>query len=266
MTHLTLRHPIGDAQAIVALHGGQTISWRVHGRERLFLSPLSSNRPGAAIRGGIPVIFPQFAERGPGLRHGFARLLQWEVVQCDPDRAVLVLRDDNQSRQWWPKRFALQIEVGLLPGGLTSTLRVENTDEVAFDFSAALHTYLAVRDVATATVGGLQGRAYLDSSTGLEGEQSEARLDFRGEVDRIYLGTHSALELESGRGTIRTTAHGFADTVIWNPGESLAAGIADLGSPNHRGFVCVEAAQIAPVRIEPGQTWSGAQTLTLSPG
>ena len=55
------------ALAEVYLHGAHVTSWRPAGtrEERLFLSERSEFRGGAAIRGGIPVIFPQFAAEGP---------------------------------------------------------------------------------------------------------------------------------------------------------------------------------------------------------
>ena len=68
-----LRAPDG-ARATVLLHGGHVVSWVPAGAdEQLYLSPKSSFAPGSAIRGGVPVIFPQFNTRGPLQRHGFAR-------------------------------------------------------------------------------------------------------------------------------------------------------------------------------------------------
>ena len=50
------------ATATVARHGGHVVSWRTaDGLERLFVSDRATIAAGAAIRGGIPVCFPQFA-------------------------------------------------------------------------------------------------------------------------------------------------------------------------------------------------------------
>ena len=66
------------AIALVALHGAHLLSWSTaDGRERLFLSERAVFDGRTAIRGGIPVIFPQFAERGSLVKHGFARILPW---------------------------------------------------------------------------------------------------------------------------------------------------------------------------------------------
>ena len=54
------------ARAVVALHGAQVLSWAPPGgEERLYLSPKAVFDGHSAVRGGIPVCFPQFADLGP---------------------------------------------------------------------------------------------------------------------------------------------------------------------------------------------------------
>jgi glucose-6-phosphate 1-epimerase len=63
-------------------HGGQVLEWTPVGSEvsRLWLSPDWRCGPGAAIRGGVPVVFPQFSDRGPLPKHGIARDREWEAL------------------------------------------------------------------------------------------------------------------------------------------------------------------------------------------
>src|SRR5438132_247968 len=69
------------ASAEIYLYGAQVTSWIPAGSaERLFLSPRAEFRAGASIRGGTPVIFPQFSNQGSLPKHGFARLNSWELV------------------------------------------------------------------------------------------------------------------------------------------------------------------------------------------
>ena len=71
------------AQATVLLHGAQVISWvPAGGANQLYLSPEAVIAPGQAVRGGVPVVFPQFAQRGPDTslpRHGLLRTRVWTV-------------------------------------------------------------------------------------------------------------------------------------------------------------------------------------------
>ena len=50
------------------------------GLELLYLSPLVDVYPDNPIRGGIPLMFPQFGDSGPLRKHGFVRDLQWYLV------------------------------------------------------------------------------------------------------------------------------------------------------------------------------------------
>lgn len=57
---VVLAAPDGSATASVYLHGATLASWSVGGRELLFVSPRAAFSPPKAIRGGVPVCFPQF--------------------------------------------------------------------------------------------------------------------------------------------------------------------------------------------------------------
>ncbi len=99
------------AEATVLLHGAQVVSWRPAqggrpGEERLYLSDQAVFEAGHAVRGGVPVIFPQFERRGPLPRHGLARTRNWSAIEmrAASDHALTVLRltDDEASHQHRP--------------------------------------------------------------------------------------------------------------------------------------------------------------------
>ncbi|MBT2745045.1 MULTISPECIES: D-hexose-6-phosphate mutarotase [unclassified Lysobacter] len=260
-----------DASRVEAsAFGAHLLSWRCRGRERLYLSPNASFGAGKAIRGGVPVIFPQFGERGDGPRHGFARTLAWDALDTAgsvPPRLAFALRDSAQTRRHWPYPFEAELDIEPAANRLRIALSVRNTGQEAFEFSAALHTYLRVADIAGTLVHGLEDRGYIDSTQGGAAfAASDAPVRFEGEIDRIYADTRQPLRVTDGEQLLRLEAEGFADTVVWNPGAELAAGLADLGAGEHRHFVCVEAGNVlSPVRLEPGAVWTGAQILTVEP-
>lgn len=263
----------GDGRIEAVPFGAHLLSWRCRGRERLYLSPRARYGAGRAIRGGVPVIFPQFGAHGDGPRHGFARVLSWRVAEdgSAPGASALrfVLDDREETRTRWPHRF--QAELAIAPDGdrLRLALSVRNTDAEPFAFTAALHTYLAVAELGAVVLDGLEDRPWLDATrAGQRGEPSQAPLRFQGETDRVYLGTNGrTLRLHDGESVLRLQAEGFADTVVWNPGAAQAAALDDLGAGEHRRFVCVEAAAVAePVRLAPGQAWTGTQRLQVEAG
>lgn len=252
------------ATAELYLHGAQLTSWRpAGGDERLFLSERSAFAAGSAIRGGVPVIFPQFAAEGPLPRHGFARTRAWQIEQAGAQGARLVLQDDAQTMAIWPRAFRAAFEVELAEHELRMSLTVYNTGTEPWSFTAALHTYLRVADVAQLRLRGLQGLRYRDSAQGgAERRETGEALRIEGEVDRIYFDTPPQLELDEPARRLRLRQQGFADTVVWNPGAERAAALADLEAGGHRHMLCVEAAAIGrPPTLPPGAHWRGSQIL-----
>ncbi|MBS0569143.1 MAG: D-hexose-6-phosphate mutarotase [Proteobacteria bacterium] len=247
--------------ALVALHGAHVLSWSPSdGRERLFLSERSRFGDGAAIRGGIPIVFPQFGTRGPLRRHGFARLRDWRFEGVDADQAVFALTGDAGGSEW-PHAFGARVRVYLDAARLAVTLEIENRGDAPFSFTAALHTYLRVSDLAATRLHGLQGGVFQDNlDNNEEFRDRKAAVAFDAEVDRVYQNAIAPVTLVDGERRLRITQTGFADVVAWNPGP--AARLDDLAPGDERRFVCVEAAQVMePVQLVPAQSWQGVQLL-----
>ena len=263
-----LQAPDG-AQATVLLHGGQLVSWIPAGdQERLYLSPQARFAEGQAVRGGIPVIFPQFEQHGPLPRHGLARTRPWQwvegAVRGGAAIGVLRLTDDDTTRAVWPQRFEAELSFCFAGLQLEVELAVTNTGETPFDFTAALHSYLLIDDLKHARLAGLYGVRYLDKLTGLTQPQELDPLGFIGQIDRIYFDAHqihkAPLTLATAMGRMAISSEGFDDVVVWNPGPAGAARMADLPDADWQHFLCVEAAAIGrPVNLAPGQEWIARQ-------
>ena len=266
---LTLRSPDG-ALASVCRHGAHVLSWQPRDATRglLYLSGRSVAAPGAAIRGGIPVIFPQFSGFGPLPKHGSARNRAWaSLAQTDPARASFTLRDDAATRALWPHEFAAQLSVALGNATLTTLLEVTNTGALPFRFTAAMHTYLAVEDIAATRLGGVRDCPYLDATEGMRpGTETRKWVRFDGEFDRVFVAPPGDLLVDDGHARIAIERAGYADVVVWNPGEEKAAALSDLDAGGGRRFLCVEPAVFdPPVTLAAGQTWRGEQVLRHLP-
>ena len=258
------------AQAQIALNGAQVISWipaPITGKkEQLFLSGSSSLDAGSAIRGGIPVIFPQFSNLGPLAKHGFARTQLWQLLPSEqPGSALFELRDNEQTRSVWPHAFLAQLKVTIAAAELTVELTIHNTGSSTLAFTTALHTYLRVDDIEQVRVLGLQGKSYRDSVSGVSDNlQVEDELSIRGQIDRIYLNAADSVTVQQAEQTLSVFGSGFADAVIWNPGADLGANLVDLEPQGYQRMLCVEAAAIAqPVHLQAGECWRGSQRLVV---
>jgi glucose-6-phosphate 1-epimerase len=247
-------------------HGGHLTRWWPSGVEesRLWLSRLSRCGAGSAIRGGVPVIFPQFGGLGLLRRHGLVRDVAWQARQrSSGGDATLTFDTLVEPAPQWPYRALVTLR-GLASGDrLEVSLEVENRGDAPLSFTAALHTYLAVSRAADASVEGLAGCAASDALTG--GTPTVLGLGPLGAAGPRDLMVSSAPDVltlnDAGRPSLRVAADGFGSWVVWNPGPGH--GLPDVGDGDEEHFVCVEPAALDPVTLEPRQVWIGSLTLTV---
>lgn len=274
MQQLDVRAADGT-QITLSTQGAHLYSWLTptqgQMQERLFLSKRSAFAEGKAIRGGVPVIFPQFSDFGALVRHGFARTAIWQLRQHGQDvqgnaMAELELLANPATLALWPYQFSLRFRVQANRQHLRLQLQVENTDSQAFSFSAALHSYFALAELAQARLQGLQGVQYLDNLQGRQCySEDAAELTIQGEIDRVYQQVPQALKLHQADHYLRISQQGFTDAVVWNPGAS-AANLSDMELAEAQHMLCVEAAQIQqPVVLAAGASWHAEQVVEVMP-
>jgi glucose-6-phosphate 1-epimerase len=270
--------PGGD-RAIVSLFGAQLLSWvTADGIERIYLSPRARLDGSRAIRGGVPLCFPQFNQRALGPaplpKHGFARTQTWRVAALEEHsrwaETTLELTDSAETQAIWPHAFAARCIITLEPDNLKIAFEVLNTDALRWSFAFALHTYLQVDDIARCEVLGLQGLDYWDAVRHRDQPtvittQGERALRFRSETDRIYAKAKVPLLVRDGKGTLRVEhSPSLSDVVVWNPGAAVCATLDDMPVDGFENMLCVEAARInTPQVLEPGDSWRGSQSLRI---
>mmetsp|Transcript_95879 Transcript_95879/g.273381 ORF Transcript_95879/g.273381 Transcript_95879/m.273381 type:complete len:303 (-) Transcript_95879:492-1400(-) len=261
----------GAATVTIYLHGSHVASWQHGGKELLFMSENAVYNGTKALRGGIPVCFPQFGDLGPcKAQHGFARNLPWTLVGVTATATTTTARFalcsvQPESEFPFPYHLTNEVTVSGAERTLAQELVVANPGTTQFSFTTALHTYFKV-NALEATVGGLRGCKYLDSLDGrVEKVDLEEEVCFASEVDRIYMGVPRVVTVSdsSVNFDIGTTAT-LSDGIVWNPWIAKAASMKDYGDEEWRDHVCHEAGRAAsgPVTLAPGEVWSGTQTIT----
>ena len=251
------------AMAAVALQGAQVLSYvPVGGREVLWLSPAARLGTGKAVRGGIPVCWPWF---GPALgapkkpAHGFVRAAPWRVIgtEVSVSRSLIRLGFDATAVDpaLWPHKAAAEIEIALGPA-LRVSLVTENLGRTPIVLSEALHTYLAVGDIASVTADGLDGRPYIDQLDTMARPVQSGPVEITGEVDRLYQDSPDTVTVRDRANSrlISIAKSGSLSTVVWNPWVEKSARLGDMGEDGYQRMLCVETAN------------AGKDTVTLAPG
>lgn len=283
--NITLDHPSGNSKVNISTFGATVTSWKIFNNEMLFLSKTAELDGSRPIRGGIPIVFPQF---GPGelKQHGFARESIWQHVKTfeDPTSAEICalfrLTPNDEIRAMWDYKFELLYEIRLGLTNLLCSLSVINHDERPIPFTALFHNYFAISDFDKANVTGLCNFPFIDKTKPITSSQhtnvdTNPVIMFDGEVDRIYTRPahsvtdrtkpHSILSVgDGGNADVVVATVNLNDVVVWNPGQEKAATITDLHKNGYQEFVCLETGEVTtPLLLPPGKTWAAGQRLTL---
>jgi D-hexose-6-phosphate mutarotase len=245
-----MRNPHGEAT--VALHGGHIITFRPRDHEPvLWLSRNSHFKTGKAIRGGIPVCWPWFADHPTDTdkpAHGFVRAAVWSVIESEKledegTRLKLLIADSEETMKLWPHRFRLEIDI-TVSDTLKTKLITTNTDNKPFLYGGALHSYFNISSISNIMIKGLEGCPYIDKVDQGRRKVQDGSVSVKSETDRIYLDTKADCIIEDSgmHRRIGISKNGSRTTVVWNPWSDKARALKDFGDEEFHGMVCVETA------------------------
>jgi len=260
--------PNGDS-VFVAQQGAHVLSWQAEGKERLYLSPRSVCDGVTAIRGGIPICFPQFNQRGNLPKHGFARNMPWRLLpeQSVGPEKVFELSSNQQTLALWPCHFKACLTVHLAPNTLQVSLRVDNPGQQSLTFTGALHTYLAVNAIDQVNLQGQAQQAEWDAVKDTH-QACSGQLRFDAEFDRVYdvlTQDQPTWTLHDGPSALHISqSESWGQSVVWNPGADKCAQLQDMPDDGYQHMLCVEAARVtSSIEVPPAQTWTGWQLLKI---
>jgi len=258
----------------VHFFGATVTSWEHAGREQLFVSTKSKFNQVNAIRGGIPVVFPQFGRPNEAMsQHGFARTSIWtlgSVSSSLEDNACsveLLLSSSESTLAQWPFEFQLKYTVTVGSAGLRCTLCAVNTGSAAFDCHTLLHTYIRVPHITEVRVAGFQGLSYIDKvSGGAISTTADELIEITSEVDSVYqappaqssaIPNIEIISARSNRSIMRIEKAAFlesaggsrevveADCVLWNGWTDKCKALSDMDDDAWEHYVCVEPGTVS---------------------
>ncbi|WP_413284821.1 D-hexose-6-phosphate mutarotase [Vibrio sp. MA40-2] len=262
---LRVSHP--KATADISLHGGHVVSFTPTGHKNiLWLSEQTGFDSQSAIRGGIPVCWPWFG-RIAAPAHGFARISQWSLAEHrESENGVIICLDLEQNQQTlaiWPYAFHARLYIEITEQ-LKVTLEVSNTDNKAWQFSGALHSYFNIADVRESVTTGM-GPVYSDSLQDGKICQGGTELQLTDTVDRVYTQPESAIHISDPQNdrTIMIKNSGDNAAVIWNPWIDGAKAMGDMAEDGYKTMLCVESTYHA-TSFDTGKTLQPNETYQIS--
>lgn len=240
---IRVNHP--KASADISLHGGHVLSFKPTGHEDvIWLSEKAEFDTAKAFRGGIPICWPWFG-RIATPAHGFARTSQWHLVEHrESDEGIIIclgLEESEATIAIWPFAFQARLYVEI-SDKLKVTLDIINTDDKAWSFSGALHTYFNIADINDSTTTGM-GPEYSDSLQNGKVCQGGSELRLTDTVDRVYTQPENKIEISDPKKnrTIVIKNEGDNAAVIWNPWQEGANAMSDMVNDGFKTMLCVES-------------------------
>jgi glucose-6-phosphate 1-epimerase len=215
----------------------------------LYCSPLPSI-PGQPVRGGVPVLFPQFANKGPLPKHGFVRNLPWQeqrAWQTATESGVVYILDfDEQTFSVWPHKASLKLEISAISRGLFMRLVVTNKGTNTLEWTGGLHPYWWVPNLLDTKVVGLR-----------EKHQNELIFDEKS-IEQIFPNKGTVTLMRGSDSVIELQASGFDEWMVWSPGQVGAKLLTDMPAEDWQHFVCIEPVCVTnPVKLEAGDSFEG---------
>lgn len=255
-----------QASASLCLQGAHLMTWKPGSQSVpvIWLSREAKLTAGKSIRGGVPVCWPWFGPHAsesnfPG--HGFARTVQWRVVESGNDpggetRLTLRLLDSEKTMVQWPHVCKLELTV-IIGETLRMEMITENTGTSDFEIGEALHTYFQIGDIGAVRIKGLENCEYWDKVGESALKKQIGAISFSGETDRVYINTSTQCVIEDDKlkRRILVAKSGSQSTVVWTPWTEKADKMGDMGKPDGwRQMVCVESANAIEnrVKVAPG--------------
>ncbi len=242
--------------------GAQVLQAQLGGADVFYLSPLSMTPP---VRGGVPVLFPQFNDVGPLVKHGMVRTLPWILLKDEQSSTgdittqlqyeLTLKQGDHPS---WPHAAQLKLSVLETAQTLEFALNIVNVGADRFDWTGGLHPYFALQDLLNSQMLGLSGLPVKDKFDASLRTQPPGDLAWSDQpFERLFDGLPN-LVLRDDTRSLHLSATGFNQWMVWNPGRSGGDALKDLPAGDWQRFVCIEPVCVTrPVTLEPGETFHG---------
>ncbi len=255
-----------SAECTISLWGGNIVSYRPKNEEQdvFWLGNLNKFDQIQAIRGGVPVCWPRFAEEklNDNLpRHGFARLSNWRL------RNVFVDENKIEAELFLTPEPKFEVDATAtlfikITDKLEYNLETVNNGDKSFDFSEALHAYFNISSIDNIKIKGLAKHQYKSSLDGQIYTLAE-NLKIKGEFDAAFLNHKDIATIEDPvfNRVISIEKSGSNTTVVWNPDKDYP----EMSPGQYKNFVCVEPANSGDffVRLPPKEKHRISMTIQV---
>lgn len=242
--------------------GAQILQVKLGINELLYLSPLSQIGTKQTLRGGIPVLFPQFGNFGNLKKHGFVRNLNWKLVNEKNNQNDLfveyeyVIAKDHFLD--WNHSAKLNLQASIINNIFNINIQILNIGDSEFEFTGGLHPYFKINSRSTIKIEGLESSFFEDSFPEITFKLSSDNV-----IERLYY-TNSNIYFNNGSNNLLIKSKGFESWMLWNPGIDMTKAINDLPDDDWNKFICIEPiVKNNAILLKPNEIFKGELAVEL---
>lgn len=242
--------------------GAQILQVKLGINELLYISPLSQIDSKQTLRGGIPILFPQFGNSGNLKKHGFVRDCNWKLVYEENNQNDLFVEYeyviDKGHFLDWKHSAKLNLKASVINNVFNITIQILNTGDSSFEFTGGLHPYFKINSRSAIKINGLESSSFEDSFPEIKFELSSDRV-----IERLYF-TNNDIFFNNGCDNLVIKSKGFESWMIWNPGMDMAKAINDLPDDDWNKFICIEPiVKNNAIMLKPNEIFKGELAVEL---
>jgi glucose-6-phosphate 1-epimerase len=242
--------------------GAQILQVKLGINELLYLSPLGQIGTKQTLRGGIPVLFPQFGNFGNLKKHGFVRDLNWKLVNEENNQNDLfveyeyVIAKDHFLD--WKHSAKLNLKASVINNVFNIIIQILNIGDSSFEFTGGLHPYFKINSRSAIKINGLESSSFEDTFPEIRFELSSDRV-----IERLYF-TNNDIFFNNGSDNLVIKSKGFESWMIWNPGMDMAKALNDLPDDDWNKFICIEPiVKNNAILLKPNEMFKGELAVEL---
>ncbi len=247
-----------NAEALLSLFGGHLLSFTPTNVNEniLWLSEEAIFDEKTAIRGGVPICWPWFANLRSGddiPAHGFVRSQAWQLIAIEEKSDAAEISETTLTLQ--PETLGLHNTSAHLTVRLVVTIAKDckislissNAGNTPISITQALHSYFNVKDVTTAQIDGVTSN-YYDKVVDTHGNTPSLPYKFESETDRIHV---AEVDTSTNSQTVTIRSHnnfdinigqsGHDSIIVWNPYVDKSKSMKDMADNGYETMLCIEA-------------------------
>ena len=231
-----------------------------------YLSPiqLTNNHP---RRGGVPILFPQFADRGHLKKHGFVRNLNWQLItdaqSLESHQLTYRLQIQEKDIPEWPYCANLELSLNATVNDVEISLMICNNGPNPFSWTGGLHPYFFLSNLLDTSIKGLQNQRVSNRFDQDQQIHSAELLTLSNKPLESLFHTSTPLQIISPKQHFDLKSEGFTEWMIWNPAEQGADDFIDIPLADWKNFLCVEHVIVSkPLQLLPQASFTGKLTIT----